>query len=41
MAATVVNEGEREYALERGFYVIEPSGEDVKVSRPDMAPRVW
>ncbi|MDR1638035.1 MAG: hypothetical protein LBR93_11955 [Treponema sp.] len=41
MAATVVNEGEREYALERGFYVIEPSGEDVKVSEPDSAPRVW
>ncbi|MDR1637274.1 MAG: hypothetical protein LBR93_08035 [Treponema sp.] len=41
MAATVVNEGEREYALERGFYVIEPSGEDVKVSEPDSAPRAW
>jgi hypothetical protein len=41
MAATVVNDGGREYALEKGFYVIEPSGEDVKVSRPDMAPRVW
>jgi hypothetical protein len=41
MAATVVNEKGREYALESGFYVIEPSGEDVKVTKPDMAPRVW
>ncbi|MDR2397524.1 MAG: hypothetical protein LBD74_02035 [Spirochaetaceae bacterium] len=41
MAATVVEEKAREYALEAGFYVVEPSGEDVKVTKPDMAPRVW
>jgi hypothetical protein len=41
LAATVVNEKGRDYALEKGFYVIEPSGEDVKVTRPDSGPGVW
>jgi hypothetical protein len=41
MAATVVAERERDYALENGFYVIEPSGEDVKVTKPESSARVW
>jgi predicted RecB family endonuclease len=41
MAATVVDENERDYALANGFYVIEPSGEDVKVTKPASSPRVW
>jgi hypothetical protein len=41
LAATVVNERERNYALENGFFVIEPSGEDVTVTTPDDRPRVW
>ena len=41
LAATVVNEGSKNYALENGFYVIEPSGEDVKVIKPGSDPRVW
>jgi hypothetical protein len=41
LAATVVHDRERDYALENGFYVIEPSGEDVKVTRPDSPPRIW
>jgi hypothetical protein len=41
LAATVVNEKVKDYALESGFYVIEPSGEDVKVTKPDSAPGVW
>jgi hypothetical protein len=41
LAATVVQEKVRDYALENGFYVIEPSGEDVKVTKPDSDPRVW
>jgi hypothetical protein len=41
LAATVVQEKARDYALENGFYVIEPSGEDVKVTKPDSDPRVW
>jgi hypothetical protein len=41
MAATVVGEGERNYALRNGFFVIEPSGEDVTVTGPAGSPRVW
>ncbi|MDR1636385.1 MAG: hypothetical protein LBR93_03520 [Treponema sp.] len=41
MAATVVHDDERNYALKNGFYVIEPSGEDVKVTKPDSDPRIW
>jgi hypothetical protein len=41
LAATVVEEKQRNYALENGFYVIEPSGEDITVIQPDSNPRVW
>jgi hypothetical protein len=41
LAATIVRDKERDYALEKGFYVIEPSGEDVKVTKPNSKPRVW
>jgi hypothetical protein len=41
LAATVVNDKSKSYALENGFYVIEPSGEDVKVIKPGSDPRVW
>jgi hypothetical protein len=41
LAATVVHGKARDYALEKGFYVIEPSGEDVKVTKPDSRPGVW
>jgi hypothetical protein len=41
LAATVAREKERDYALENGFFVIEPSGEDVTVTRPDTSLRVW
>jgi hypothetical protein len=41
LAATVVHDKERDYALEKGFYVIEPSGEDVKVTKPESDPVIW
>ncbi|GHU04028.1 hypothetical protein FACS1894147_08710 [Spirochaetia bacterium] len=41
LAATIVQEEPREYALKNGFFVIEPSGEDVKIIQPGSAPRVW
>jgi hypothetical protein len=41
LAATVIHEREKEYALENGFYVIEPSGEDVIVTKPKARPRIW
>ena len=40
MAATVVDDDARIYALRHGFYVIEPSGEDVTIVEPG-AVRVW
>jgi hypothetical protein len=41
-AAVVISKDMREYALERGFYLIEPSGETVKITVPEgFTPRVW
>ncbi|MDR2746669.1 MAG: hypothetical protein LBB77_04400 [Treponema sp.] len=40
IAATIVNKSSREYALKKGFFVIEPSGEDVKITRP-ISEKVW
>ena len=34
MAASVVDDQTRRYALNRGFYLIEPSGEDVMIVEP-------
>jgi len=41
MASTITDEATRNYALKQGLFVIEPSGEDVKVTKPDAEPRVW
>ncbi|MDR2159175.1 MAG: hypothetical protein LBP23_03800 [Treponema sp.] len=41
LAAVIVTGSPRSYALERGFYVIEPSGDDVKVTQPDARPGIW
>jgi hypothetical protein len=41
MAATITDEATRNYALKKGLFVIEPSGEDVKVTKPAAEPRVW
>jgi len=41
MAATITDESTREYALKNGFFVIEPSGENVKVTKPEGDVRVW
>jgi F0F1-type ATP synthase membrane subunit b/b' len=41
MAATIIDKDTKEYALSRGFFVIEPSGEDVKITRPISDPTVW
>jgi hypothetical protein len=30
-----------EYALSKGFYMIMPSGEDVKVTKPVSGPGIW
>jgi len=41
MASTVTDDSNRNYALKKGLFVIEPSGDDVKVIKPDGEPRVW
>ena len=41
MAAFIADENTKNYALNKGLFVIEPSGEDVKVTRPQRGVRVW
>jgi hypothetical protein len=41
IAAIIIDESTKNYALKKGLFVIEPSGEDVKVTKPDTEPRVW
>ncbi|MDR1108676.1 MAG: hypothetical protein LBL19_06545 [Spirochaetaceae bacterium] len=42
VAAVVISKDMREYALERGFYLIEPSGDTVKITVPEgFTPKVW
>jgi hypothetical protein len=41
IAATITDKATKEYALQKGLFVIEPSGEDVKVTKPMEEPRVW
>jgi hypothetical protein len=41
IGAMVVKPKPKDYALKQGLFVIEPAGEDVKVTRPEAEPRVW
>jgi hypothetical protein len=41
LAAINIDKSAKEYALKNGLFVIEPSGEDVKVIKPEQEPRVW
>jgi hypothetical protein len=41
MAATITDESTKNYALKHGLFVIEPSGEDVKVTKPKNEVKVW
>ena len=41
IAATIIDEDTKRYALKQGFYLIEPSGEDVKITKPTSEPKVW
>jgi hypothetical protein len=41
VAATIADEAARNYALKQGLFVIEPSGDDVKVTKPEGEARVW
>jgi len=37
----VIKPKPKEYALNQGFFLIEPSGDDVKVIKPEGEPKVW
>jgi len=37
----IVNPKPKDYALKQGLFVIVPSGEDVKVIKPEAEPRIW
>jgi hypothetical protein len=41
MATFITDENAKNYALKKGLFIIEPSGEDVKVTKPETEPRVW
>jgi hypothetical protein len=41
IAATITDEASRNYALKKGLFVIEPSGDDVKVIKPQGEVKVW
>jgi hypothetical protein len=43
IAGVVMGEGEKNYALKKGFYIIEPSGETFAITMPEgiYAPRAW
>ena len=41
MAGTITDEATRNYALKQGLFIIEPSGEDVKVTKPEGEVKVW
>jgi hypothetical protein len=41
MAAAITNRDIKDYALSQGFFVIEPLGEDVKITQPVSEPKVW
>jgi hypothetical protein len=41
MAAIITDKSAKTYALKHGLFVIEPSGNNVKVTKPPKEPRVW
>ncbi|MDR2343525.1 MAG: hypothetical protein LBD86_03235 [Spirochaetaceae bacterium] len=41
IAGVTFGEDERNYALEQGFYVIEPSGDTFNITVPEGNPREW
>jgi hypothetical protein len=40
IAAAITGKDAKEYALSKGFFVIEPSGEDVQITKP-VSEKVW
>jgi hypothetical protein len=40
-AGVVATDEARRYALDQGFYLIEPSGEDINITPPNGKPKEW
>ena len=40
MASPIIDKDTKAYALSKGFFVIEPSGEDVKITKP-TSEKIW
>jgi hypothetical protein len=41
MAAATTGRDAKEYALAKGFFLIELSGENVKITKPTTEPKIW
>jgi Holliday junction resolvase-like predicted endonuclease len=41
IAGAIMNDDVRTYALKKGFYVIEPSGDTVHITPPPTEPKAW
>ncbi|MDR0322757.1 MAG: hypothetical protein LBI28_14780 [Treponema sp.] len=41
VAGVVIKPNVKEYALEQGFYVVEPSGETFNITPPNSKPKEW
>jgi hypothetical protein len=41
MAAVITDKDAKKYALSKGFFVIESSGEDVKITKPVSGLKIW
>jgi hypothetical protein len=41
MAAATTGRDAKEYALAKGFFLIELSGENVKITKPSTEPKIW
>ncbi|MDR2785859.1 MAG: hypothetical protein LBB83_08100 [Treponema sp.] len=41
VAAAIIPGNVREFALKQGFYVIEQSGDNVTIEKPEGSPRAW
>ena len=41
VAGVVVTDEVRNYALEQGFYLIEPAGQDLNITPPNCKPKEW
>jgi predicted nuclease of restriction endonuclease-like RecB superfamily len=41
VAGVIVTDEAKDYALDRGFYLIEPSGENLNITPPNGKPKEW